>query len=134
MAETPSRPSRPLPPSVTEDVQVRPIFAFGVGLVLLGAVTLLLMGWLLPALTARQAQRAMPSALLSEPVPVPPAPRLQVAPGQELQQGRAAAEEILGSYGWVNKEAGIVRIPIARAMELLVERGLPSRDEQGKRP
>ena len=55
MAETPSRPSRPLPPSVTEDVQVRPIFAFGGGLVLLGAVTLLLMGWLLPVLTARHS-------------------------------------------------------------------------------
>ena len=134
MAETPPRPSRPLPPSVTEDVQVRPIFAFGGGLVMLGVVTLLLMGWLLPALTARQAQRAMPSALLSEPVPVPPAPRLQVMPAQELQQWRAAAEEILRSYGWVNKEAEIVRIPITRAMELLVERGLPSRDEQGQRP
>jgi hypothetical protein len=134
MAETPSRPSRPLPPSVTEDVQVRPIFAFAAGLVLLGAVTLLLMGWLLPALTARHAQQALPSTLLAEPVPVPPAPRLQVTPAQELQQGRAAAEAILQSYGWVNKEAGIVRIPITRAMELLVERGLPSRDEQEKRP
>jgi len=57
-----------------------------VGLVLLGAVTLLLMGWLLPVLTPRHTQRAMPSALLSEPVPVPPAPRLQVAPAQELPQ------------------------------------------------
>jgi hypothetical protein len=123
MAETPSRTSRPLPPSVTEDVQV-----------LLAVVTLLLMGWLLPALTARQGQGAMPSALLSEAVPVPPVPRLQVAPAQELQQWYVAEEEILQSYGWVNKEAGIVRIPIARAMELLVERGLPSRDEQGKRP
>jgi hypothetical protein len=85
-------------------------------------------------LTARHAQRAMPSALLSEPVPVPPAPRLQVMPAQELQQGRMATEEILRSYGWVNKEAEIVRIPITRAMELLVERGLPSRDEQGQRP
>ena len=55
-------------------------------------------------------------------------------PAQELQQWRAAEEESLRSYGWVNKEAGIVRIPIARAMELLAERGLPSRDEQGKRP
>jgi hypothetical protein len=102
--------------------------------VLLGVITLLLMGWLLPVLTARHAQHAMPSALLSEAVPVPPAPRLQVVPAQQLQQGRAAAEESLRSYGWVDKEAGIVRIPITRAMELLVERGLPSRDAQEKRP
>ena len=134
MAETPSRLPRHLPPSVTEDVQLRPILAFAGGLVLLGAITLLLMGWLLPVLTARHTQHAAPSALLSEAVPAPPAPRLQVVPAQELQQGRVATEEILRSYGWVNKEAGIVRIPIARAMELLVERGLPSRDAQEKRP
>ena len=30
-------------------------------------------------------------------------------------------------YGWMNKEAGIVHIPIEDAMRLLVERGLPSR-------
>lgn len=134
MAETPPRAARPLPPSVTEDVQLRPILAFGAGLVMLSVITLLLMGWLLPALMARQAQRPIPSTVLSEPVPVPPAPRLQVAPAQELQQLRAAQEEILQSYGWVNKEADIVRIPLARAMELLVERGLPFRDAQGKSP
>lgn len=134
MTETPSRPARPLPPSVTEDVQIRPILAFGAGLMLLAVLTLLLMGWLLPALMARQARHPMPSAVLSEPVPEPLAPRLQVAPAQELQQWQAAEAEILQSYGWVNQEAGIVRIPIARAMELLVERGLPSRDEQEKRP
>jgi hypothetical protein len=134
MAETPPRASRPLPPSVTEDVQLRPVLAFGVGLAMLAVTTLLLIGWLLPALMARQAQRPRPSAVLSEPVPVPPGPRLQVAPAQELQQLRAAQEELLQSYGWVNKEEGLVRIPLARAMELLVERGLPFRDAQGKSP
>jgi hypothetical protein len=31
----------------------------------------------------------------------------------------------LATYGWVDRDAGIVRIPIERAMELLVLRGLP---------
>jgi hypothetical protein len=31
----------------------------------------------------------------------------------------------LNGYGWVNKEQGIVRIPIERAMELIVEKGFP---------
>ena len=31
---------------------------------------------------------------------------------------------MLHSYGWVDQQAGIVRIPIDRAMTLLTERGL----------
>ena len=35
----------------------------------------------------------------------------------------------LYSYGWVDEKAGTVHIPIDRAMELLVERGLPVRPQ-----
>jgi hypothetical protein len=38
---------------------------------------------------------------------------------------RAAEDEVLTSYGWVSKEAGIARIPIEHAMQLVLERGLP---------
>ena len=31
---------------------------------------------------------------------------------------------MLDSYGWVDKDAGVVRIPIEEAMKLTVERGL----------
>lgn len=58
---------------------------------------------------------------LTEPVPIPK-PRLQVAPARELEALRAAEDAVLNSYGWVDREAGIVRVPIERAMELLVER------------
>ena len=40
---------------------------------------------------------------------------------------RANEDRILYSYGWSDEKAGTVRIPIERAMELLVERGLPVR-------
>lgn len=33
----------------------------------------------------------------------------------------------LNSYGWVDRNNGIVRIPIDRAMELIAQRGLPAR-------
>ena len=36
---------------------------------------------------------------------------------------------MLGSYGWVDKNAGVVRIPIDAAMKLTLERGLPARTE-----
>ena len=38
------------------------------------------------------------------------------------------------SYGWVDQQAGVVRIPIDRAMELLAQRGLPTRPQAGAVP
>jgi hypothetical protein len=38
---------------------------------------------------------------------------------------RTAEDTDLNSYGWVDRTAGIARIPIDRAMQLLLERGLP---------
>jgi hypothetical protein len=54
-----------------------------------------------------------------------PEPRLQVAPEVDLAALRAREEAELNSYGWIDKQAGIVRIPIERAMELMAQRGLP---------
>ena len=35
--------------------------------------------------------------------------------------------EMLTTYGWMDRNAGIVRLPIERAKELILERGLPVR-------
>ena len=35
-------------------------------------------------------------------------------------------EKLLNTYGWIDRQNGIVRLPIDRAMELLLERGLPT--------
>jgi hypothetical protein len=43
---------------------------------------------------------------------------------------------LLEGYGWVDREAGVVRLPIERAMALVLERGLPTRpaaEQQGFR-
>ena len=53
-----------------------------------------------------------------------PQPRLQVDPQNELIEMQARDREILNSYAWVDRDAGTVRIPIDRAMELIAERGL----------
>jgi len=62
---------------------------------------------------------------------VPPEPRLQTTPREDLRELRAREEEILGSYGWVDKTTGVVRIPIDEAMKLTLQRGLPARSEKG---
>jgi hypothetical protein len=56
-----------------------------------------------------------------------PYPREQPSPREELKdfQARTAAE--MNSYGWIDQKAGIVRIPVKRAMDLISQRGLPTR-------
>jgi hypothetical protein len=56
---------------------------------------------------------------------VPSEPRLQVEAPKDLQSLQANEQEVLTTYAWVSKEAGIARIPIERAMQLVLERGLP---------
>jgi hypothetical protein len=56
---------------------------------------------------------------------LPPVPRLQQCPPNELYTFRQDEGAHLESYGWENKAAGTVHIPIEEAMKLTVERGLP---------
>jgi hypothetical protein len=56
-----------------------------------------------------------------------PAPQLQLIPHDELVALQAREERELGSYGWLDRTAGVIRLPIDRAMELVAQRGLPTR-------
>jgi hypothetical protein len=72
-----------------------------------------------PAKTAGQANLPVTSSQEF------PKPRLQVSGALDLAKLRAAEEADLGSYGWTDGNPGVVRMPIDRAMQLLLERGLP---------
>jgi hypothetical protein len=63
-----------------------------------------------------------------------PQPRLESNERLEIREFRLKEEEQLNSYGWVEEKAGIVHIPIERAMELLAQRGLPTRPQAGAVP
>jgi hypothetical protein len=54
-----------------------------------------------------------------------PNPRLEVDESNQLSGFLTNQDNTLYSYGWVDEKAGTVRIPIDRAMDLLVQRGLP---------
>jgi len=56
-----------------------------------------------------------------------PAPQLETNERTELNEIRLREENVLSTYDYVDKNAGTVRIPIDRAMDLLVEHGLPVR-------
>ncbi|HEX9076496.1 MAG TPA: hypothetical protein VF932_12000 [Anaerolineae bacterium] len=114
----------------TRDLSIRGILLFGIGLIVMGAITLVVTTALL-VLSSRQGGitfRYPPLGLSNVPAPSPPPePRLETVPGQLLQDLRTNEEQILHSYGWVDQKNGIVRIPIERAIELLSQQGLPSR-------
>jgi hypothetical protein len=65
---------------------------------------------------------------------LPPEPRLQVNAPADLRALRAREDAQLNSYGWVDRKAETVRIPIAQAMQLLAQRGLPAAGKPGGKP
>jgi hypothetical protein len=54
----------------------------------------------------------------------PPEPRLQRFPREDLLNFRLGEEAVLQQYGWIDKNAGTVHIPIQDAMRLTLERKL----------
>ena len=62
-----------------------------------------------------------------------PEPQLETNERTELNKIRLREEETLSTYDYLDKSAGTVRIPIDRAMDLLVQRGLPVRTQAADR-
>lgn len=94
-------------------------------LLLVIAICLLVCWGLLHALNrARLVQEPPRTHMLEQEAKFPP-PQLITQPGKERGEVERAAHTRSQSYGWIDREAGVARIPIARAMQLLVARGLP---------
>jgi hypothetical protein len=113
-------------------VQLRPVLLFAVVLVVVSALSFAGVWLMLDFLKLNQARREAQLSPLADPNPIPPAPRLQVSPSQDLKQTRQIEEAILDSYHWVDKGAGVVGIPVEQAMKILAERGLPTRSTAAK--
>ncbi len=103
------------------DAHVGTLARVGLALVLLIVVSLAAMFWAFRYLAAPDTPRAEVSEFARQRV-VPVAPRLQVTPSADLDRLRRSQQSALTGYGWVDRRAGVVRIPIERAIELLVAR------------
>jgi len=118
----------------TSDANVNGVFAFGLGLLITGIIILFLVWLLFGYFATREAGsgvREFPLAA-GQQNRLPPEPRLQTNPREDLLNLRTAEDAVLNTYGWVDKAGGVVRIPISEAMKLTVERGLPSRAGNGE--
>ena len=108
------------------DTRVRPIVTFAAALAGCLVVALLAMRVLQERFgAARHSTEVAPEAVFGEKPP-PPEPRLQAMPAVDLAEHRAREEERLSTYGWIDRDAGVVHIPIERAMQLVAGEGLPA--------
>jgi len=114
----------------TRDANLRAILWLAISITAMVLIAHLLLWVLLRTLEGNAARRDPALSPLAETAPLPPEPRLQNTPVRDLDKFRAREEHLLASYGWADKEKTKVRIPIARAMELLVERGEPKIETQ----
>ena len=72
----------------------------------------------------REAETQPRAATVLKAVPPPGVfPRLVTNEPRTLAEFRAKEDALLGSYGWIEKDRGIARLPIAEALRIVGERG-----------
>lgn len=107
------------------DVNVGGILWVAFGLLVSAAVIQLLIFGLFGYFAKRGAP-AGPQPSIESLLPAEPT-RLQKDPEGDLKRMQQEVDRIMNGYRWLDREAGVARIPVERAMKLLLERGLPVR-------
>jgi hypothetical protein len=105
-------------------VSVRPVVGWLIALAILVLVTLALMEWLMMHFAYSESGAKVRPAGGKLPI-AHEFPLLDERQSQELLQTRDLAHQLLSEYTWVDRQAGVARIPIGRAMDILAQRGLP---------
>jgi hypothetical protein len=121
------------PPPPRDDENMRAILRFALWMVVAAVIIYAALFGLFQyfdwqATTADPAQNPL---LAGEKPPATPAarfpqPRLQANAAADQVKARAQEDELLSTYGWVDRQAGVVHLPIDRAMQMVAERGVPA--------
>ncbi len=116
-------PANPNPDYQDRDILLKPILYFLGGITLLTLLLLLILGIYFRTIDRRtdMAESAIPAAARERVLP--PEPRLVVDEKMELAQYIEASRLLLDNYAVQDDQS--LRIPIAHAMQLVSERGLP---------
>ena len=125
----------------TRDIRVRPLAAFVAGLTVVGVFVYLVVFVLVRLFSGQAANedaQLAPSSM-SKPAAageerLPPEPRIQANPEADMAALRLQEDAILTTFGWVDRAAGVARIPIDVAMKQVVEEGLPVREPDSAPP
>ncbi len=118
------------------DAEVGPLVRFAIFLTVVTLVAAALTVGFYKYLDARERSEKAPRFPMSVGVerPRPPTPRLQTFPFDDIKGLRREEARLLDHYTWVDKNAGTVRIPVDRAIELLAAKGLPHRAQAAAAP
>lgn len=122
--------SGPTPESIelgyeTRDIAIAPLVWNAAALVILCAAVMVAMLWLLNVMQARKAREDAGLAAaypLAEGRRLPPEPRLRPSETPDVDAMHAREDAVLNSMAWVNKDMGIARIPIDRAIEIVSQK------------
>ncbi|HEY8902500.1 MAG TPA: hypothetical protein VIM48_02260 [Chthoniobacterales bacterium] len=112
-----------MPDYEQRDASTRGVWIFAASLTAAIALVLLAAGFLFHFLATHPRSLVQASRIV-EPGGPEATPALQVDPAAELDRYQKKEQELLNSYAWVDRRAGIVRIPIDRAMSLVLQRGV----------
>ena len=117
------------------DAHVRPLYQFLFWISVITILTAVISLGILRGLQAWRDNASTRPAMAEAPeAQLPPAPRLQIQEPKDLAVFRKEEETILSTYGIVDREKGIYRIPIGEAMRLTLERGLPGSGDPAPAP
>lgn len=128
-------PGGDTPAEFDRDVNMRGVAWAGIGLAVLTAAAFVVAWFVFRGMAAHE-ERGRPEPL---PMPeaqervLPPGPRLQSTPEQDLADMLAQEEALLERYSLVEEGGEYARIPIERAMDLVLELDLGAGAEDGSR-
>jgi hypothetical protein len=96
------------------------------GFAILAAIVVAGVFYVLDKRAEKRDAATVAEAGLERPQPdrIPPAPRLEIHTVGRWHTFREAEQARLDSYGWMDRTSGAVHIPIERAIDLVVERGV----------
>src|ERR1700678_3263319 len=97
----------------TQDANIRGILFTGVALVVMAGFVIILVYGIFRYLADHPASTAPYNPMAeTERQQFPPEPRLEDHPTIELKDLFSEEDQILTTYGWMDKKTGVVRIPI----------------------
>lgn len=109
------------------DAHVRPLYQFLFWISVITLLTAVISMGILKGLESWRDKASTRPAMAEAPgARMPPAPRLQIQEPKDLAVFQKEETEILSTYGIVDRDKGVYRIPIEEAMKLTLERGLPT--------
>lgn len=112
-----------------EFLKPRRVISFVAFLVIMAASAIIGMIYLERWWAGPAGPEADPSPFADSRGRLPNAPLLQPDPQIDMDKLREIEDKQVNSYGWIDRDRGVVHIPVDRAMDLLLQEGLPYREE-----